>query len=68
MLVGHWRPDDLTLNVGRSCRCGTVAAACTEICPNSTAPAAYVSVRARTVYRGMIADLPLNETEVLRVR
>jgi Flp pilus assembly protein TadG len=62
------KPDDAVLTVGRICRCGTTAWACTELCPNDDPPTVFIQARAQSTFVGATRTQELEQEQVIRVR
>lgn len=62
-------PDNAKLEIRKVCYCDDVECSCTQNCPDSSAPAAYHTISATAVYKGLLIEKTEYEfSESVRIR
>jgi hypothetical protein len=62
------KPSNASLNVVRSCTCGSTPISCSSLCPGSNPPSAFITMTGAGTYSGLIHTHAISQSDVLRVR
>ena len=61
-------PANANITVQRICKCGETVSTCGVLCADQTPPSMFISLNATATATNGVANFPLAETKVVRVR